>query len=254
MPQIISVDELKFVKKMLKEIGFNDAKVGVMIETPAAVQIIKELCDEGIKFASFGTNDLTQYMLAIDRGNPSVQHLYDEMHPAVLYQLSYVIRVCKRNNVESSICGQAGSKKEMVKFLVENGISSISVNADAAKEISEYVAEVEKSMVAGTDEEPRKYEAKKEREKEVKELPPPPVYDEETENQHEKNRKDILPEIRGAEKIKNNFPVSEEDEGTRLSVSELEERIEEDIEAIEEEKKEFLESDDGKKEEVLDIF
>src|SRR3989304_4044811 len=214
MPQIISVDELRFVKKMLKDIGFNDAKVGVMIETPAAVQIIKELCDEGIKFASFGTNDLTQYMLAIDRGNPSVQHLYDEMHPAVLYQLSYVIRVCKRNNVESSICGQAGSKKEMVKFLVEQGISSISVNADAAKEISEYVAEVEKGMIAGTDEEPRKYEAKKEQEKtrhsdakleEVKELPPQPVFEEEIKDEHKKNKKEILPEIRGVGKVKNNF-------------------------------------------------
>src|SRR3989344_6240642 len=109
-----------------------------MIETPAAVQRIKDLCEEGINFISFGTNDLTQYILAVDRGNKEVQHLYNEMHPAVLYQIGYVIRVCKRYHVESSICGQAGSKKEMVKFLVENGISSISVNADAAKEISDY--------------------------------------------------------------------------------------------------------------------
>ena len=83
------------------------------------------------------------------------------MHPAVLYQLEYVIRVCKKYNVESSICGQAGSKKEMVKFLVENGIDSISVNADAAKEISEYVAEIEKEMIKGTDKEPRKYQDSK---------------------------------------------------------------------------------------------
>lgn len=143
MPQVINVDELKKVKEILKEIEFNNAKVGIMIETPAAVQQIKRFCDEGIDFISFGTNDLTQYMLAIDRGNEGVQDLYDEMHPAILYQLDYVIRVCKRRNVETSICGQAGSKKEMVRFLVDKGIDSITVNADAAKDISELVYKIE---------------------------------------------------------------------------------------------------------------
>jgi len=114
-----------------------------MIETPAAVELISELCDEGIEFASFGTNDLTQYTLAVDRGNELVQALYDDMHPAVLRQLAHVIKVCKERGVESSICGQAGSKREMAKFLVETGIDSISVNADAAAEIAEYVAEIE---------------------------------------------------------------------------------------------------------------
>src|SRR4030042_3804604 len=154
MPQVISVEEVQKVKEFLKEINFTDAKVGIMVETPAAVQLIKEFIGEGIDFISFGTNDLTQYILAVDRGNEQVQHLYNEMHPAVLYQLEFVIRICKRNNVETSICGQAGSKKEMVKFLVDKGISSISVNADMAKEISDYVAEIEKER----GEEPRQYQ------------------------------------------------------------------------------------------------
>jgi pyruvate,water dikinase len=158
LPQLILVEELRAVKKMLKEIDFIKAKRGVMIETPAAVQLINELCDEGIHFISFGTNDLTQYILAVDRGNEEVQDLYNEMHPAILHQLEYVVRVCNRRNVESSICGQAGSKKEMVKFLVERGIHSISVNADSAKEISDYVAEIEAKMVENTDKEPRKYQ------------------------------------------------------------------------------------------------
>ncbi len=145
LPQIIDVEELRKVKEILKEIDFNNAKIGIMVETPAAIQMIKEFCDEGIDFISFGTNDLTQYILAVDRGNSEVQELYNEMHPAILHQLAYVIRVCKRNGVETSICGQAGSKKEMVKFLVENGIDSISVNADAAKEIAEYIEEIEKT-------------------------------------------------------------------------------------------------------------
>lgn len=164
MPQVILVEELVEVKKYLKELGADKIKVGIMIETPAAVQLIKDFCEEGISFISFGTNDLTQYMLAIDRGNEEVQYLYNEMHPAILYQLSYVIRVCKRYNVETSICGQAGSKKEMAKYLVGCGIDSISTNADKAAEIAEYVSEVEKNLVAGTDKEPRAYEVKKQEE------------------------------------------------------------------------------------------
>ena len=162
LPQVISVDEVKKTKEFLQEINFTGAKIGIMIETPAAVQLIRELCKEGIDFISFGTNDLTQYMLAIDRGNEKVQELYDEMHPAILYQLEYVIRVCKRNNVETSICGQAGSKKEMVKFLVERGIDSISVNADAASEIANYISKIENELVMNTDKEPRQYQPKKE--------------------------------------------------------------------------------------------
>jgi pyruvate,water dikinase len=248
MPQVININELKEVKKILKEIKFDSAKVGIMVETPAAVQIIKEFCQEGMDFISFGTNDLTQYMLAVDRGNKDVQHLYDEMHPAVLYQIAYVIRVCKRNNVETSICGQAGSKKEMVKFLVENGIDSISVNADAAKEISEYVAKIENEMVKGTDKEPRKYQSEKE--EKVEELPP--LYDKD--EKEGRKSKEILPEINGIKKAKMEFNDKEE------------KRIEKDIEAIEKEKKECLESGEcdevflneakleKEKDEILDIF
>lgn len=142
-PQIISAEDVRGIKNILKEIGFHDAYLGVMVETPAAVQVIKELCEEKIHFISFGTNDLTQFTLAIDRGNELVQDLYDEMNPAVLHQLEYVIRICKKAGVETSICGQAGSKKEMVKFLIEKGIDSISVNADVAADIAEYIHELE---------------------------------------------------------------------------------------------------------------
>jgi len=142
-PQIISVDEVKQARAIFDELKINNVQFGVMIETPAASILIKDICDEGIDFISFGTNDLTQYTLAIDRGNEEVQDIYDEMNWAVLKQLSRVIRECKKQKVETSICGQAGSKPEMVKFLVKQGIDSISVNADAAQEISELVRKLE---------------------------------------------------------------------------------------------------------------
>lgn len=142
-PQIISVDEVKRARAIFNELKIDNVQFGVMIETPAAAILIKDICEEGIDFISFGTNDLTQYTLAIDRGNEEVQDIYDEMNWAVLKQISRVIRECKRNGVETSICGQAGSKKEMVRFLVKQGISSISVNADVAREISELVQKLE---------------------------------------------------------------------------------------------------------------
>jgi len=146
MPQIISVDEVEQTKKIVEKIGQPENLVlGIMVETPAAVQVINQLCEAGIKFISFGTNDLTQYILAIDRNNSDVQKLYDEMNPAVLSALSYVIRRCKRYGVETSICGQAGSKEEMVRFLIGEGIDSISVNADAALKASQIVQEIENS-------------------------------------------------------------------------------------------------------------
>ena len=135
---------------MLKEIGLEPREnidFGVMIETPAAVQIIEEICKEGIDFISFGTNDLTQFTLAVDRNNPIVQKLYDEMHPAVLRQLKYVIDVCKKYNVETSICGQAGSRPEMAEFLVKAGIDSISVNIDAVERIRHVVAKAERKLL-----------------------------------------------------------------------------------------------------------
>lgn len=144
LPQVISVQEFKETKEMAVKLGMEGkVDLGVMVETPAAVQIINELCEEGINFISFGTNDLTQYMLAIDRNNTSVQELFNEMHPAVLSAISYVIRKCKKYRVETSICGQAGSKEEMARFLVQEGIDSISVNADAAEKVSKVVANIE---------------------------------------------------------------------------------------------------------------
>ena len=148
---LISVDEVREVKRILNEIGFKEARLGVMVETPAAVQIIDDLCKEGIDFISFGTNDLTQYTLAIDRGNEAVQYLYNEMHPAVLSQLAYVISICKKYNIKTSICGQAGSNKNMVEFLVKHGIDSISVNADAAYDISIFVKDLEDRGLRGSE-------------------------------------------------------------------------------------------------------
>ena len=147
IPFVISVDEVVRAKLLAEESGLKprrDIKFGIMVETPAAALIIEGLCETGIDFASIGSNDLTQTILGVDRGNTNIASLYSEFHPAVLKAIEHVIKTCKRFGVESSICGQIGSDPKMAKMLAEFGIDSISANPDAVQQIRQVVAEVEK--------------------------------------------------------------------------------------------------------------
>jgi pyruvate,water dikinase len=120
---------------------------GVMIETPASALSMEEIAHEGVDFASFGTNDLTQYTLAVDRNNGNVADRFDELHPSVLRLIEHTIEVCREHDVDTSICGQAGSKPDMVDFLVETGVSSISANIDAVRDVQHEVKRVEQHML-----------------------------------------------------------------------------------------------------------
>jgi pyruvate,water dikinase len=133
LPFIISTEEVKKAKKIAKEVGLPDGvKIGIMVETPACVMIIEELCkEEKIDFASFGTNDLTQLILGIDRNNESLAKLSSAFHPAVLRSMKMVIDICNQFGVETSICGESGSSPEMARILVRYGIKSVSCNMDA---------------------------------------------------------------------------------------------------------------------------
>ncbi|MDP3640059.1 MAG: phosphoenolpyruvate synthase, partial [Nanoarchaeota archaeon] len=113
LPFVIRAEEVKEAKKIMQEVGLEPCRAidfGVMVETPAACWIIEELCREGLSFVSFGTNDLTQLTLGIDRNNENIAPLFDEMHPAVLGEIAKVIKTCKKYHVKTSICGQAGSR------------------------------------------------------------------------------------------------------------------------------------------------
>jgi len=150
LPFVIRVDEVKKAKDIMREVGLEpcrDLAFGVMVETPAACWIMDDLCKEGISFVSFGTNDLTQLTLGLDRNNSRIAKLFDELHPAVLGEMAKVIKVCRRYGVETSICGQAGSNPKMASFLVHQGIDSISANADAVDEIRHIVAQTEKKLL-----------------------------------------------------------------------------------------------------------
>lgn len=150
LPLVSHVEQLREAKRIAREVGLEphkDIEFGVMIEIPAAALIIEELAKEGIDFISFGTNDLTQYTLAVDRNNELVAKLYDETHPAVMKLVEYVIDVSKKYGFETSICGQAGSDPKMARKLVRLGIDSISANPDAVELIRKVVYQEEQKMM-----------------------------------------------------------------------------------------------------------
>ncbi|RLG59822.1 MAG: phosphoenolpyruvate synthase [Candidatus Hydrothermarchaeota archaeon] len=146
LPLVQHPEEVRKAKEIAKEVGLiphKDVKFGIMIETPAAALIVEDFIKEGIDFVSFGTNDLTQYTLALDRNNERVAKLYTEKHKAVQKLIKEVILTCRKYGVETSICGQAGSDPEIAEKLVEYGITSISANPDAVEAVREMVARTE---------------------------------------------------------------------------------------------------------------
>jgi pyruvate,water dikinase len=148
-PMVNHPDEFSRAKELMKGWGVDTeaATLGIMIEIPSSAILIEEFIRRGIDFASFGTNDLVQYTLAIDRNNQLIADMYDPKHPAVLRLIDDAIQVCRKHGVECSICGQAGSDPEVVEWLVEHGISSVSANIDAIPKIRETVARTEQRII-----------------------------------------------------------------------------------------------------------
>ncbi|XRO75354.1 phosphoenolpyruvate synthase [Methanocaldococcus sp. 28A] len=150
VPLVTHPDEVRKVKEIAREIGLElgkDIPFGIMVETPAAALIIEDFIKEGINFVSLGTNDLTQYTIAIDRNNELVSKYYKEDHPAVLKLVEHVIKTCKKHGIKTSICGQAGSRPHIVEKLVEWGIDSVSANIDAVETIRRVVARTEQKVI-----------------------------------------------------------------------------------------------------------
>jgi len=148
-PLVNDASDIEGIKRHMRETGIDPEtnRWGVMIETPASALQIEELAEAGIDFASFGTNDLTQYTLAVDRNNEHVADRFDELHPAVLQLIGDTVETCRELGVDTSICGQAGSKPEMVEFLVEAGVSSISANIDAVRDVQHEVKRTEQRLL-----------------------------------------------------------------------------------------------------------
>ena len=149
LPLVNDAEDVERARAHLEAVGIDPEKArwGVMIETPASALLIEEIAAAGIDFVSFGTNDLTQYTLAVDRNNEYVVDRFDELHPGVLSLIESTIETCRELGVDTSICGQAASKPAMVNFLVEQGVSSISANIDAVRDVQHEVKRVEQKLL-----------------------------------------------------------------------------------------------------------
>lgn len=150
-PMITSVWEVKQIKKIVEEvkeelrsqnIEFGEVAQGIMIETPAAVMISRELAKE-VDFFSIGTNDLTQYTLAIDRQNPKLDDFYDAHHPAVLEMIRMVAQNAHAEGIWAGICGELGADLELTEQFVQMGIDELSVSPGRILPIRKIVRESE---------------------------------------------------------------------------------------------------------------
>jgi phosphotransferase system enzyme I (PtsP) len=150
-PLISSVDEFLEARALVQEcmqqlvergVPYNaETKLGIMVELPSAVELIEDLAHE-VDFMSVGTNDLIQYMLAVDRTNEMVSKLYLAHHPAILRVIERVASVARIHRTDLSICGDIAQDVRMIPFLLGAGISKISASPRRLPQIQRAVAEV----------------------------------------------------------------------------------------------------------------
>ena len=135
-PMIISVDEVRKIKRIVAsiqaefdagEIPYGKIEQGIMIETPAAVMISRELAEE-VDFFSIGTNDLTQYTLAIDRQNAKLDNIYDSHHPAVLRMIQMTVENGHKGGCWVGICGELGADTSLTEDFLKMGVDELSVS------------------------------------------------------------------------------------------------------------------------------
>ena len=138
-PMIISVREVRDAKEILEEcraelkaqgVPMGEVEIGVMIETPASVMIADELAQE-VQFFSLGTNDLTQYTLAIDRQNPKLDAFYNPHHPAILRMIRHTIEAGHRHGCWVGICGELGADLALTELFLRMGVDELSVSPSA---------------------------------------------------------------------------------------------------------------------------
>lgn len=152
-PMIISVKEVQQIKEMIAEvkaeldaegIAYKDCEIGVMIETPAAV-MISDLLAKEVDFFSIGTNDLTQYTLAIDRQNPKLDDIYDAHHEAVLRMLRVVVDNGHKEGCWVGICGELGADTTLTEEFLHMGIDELSVSPSMVLKVRDTVRNIDLS-------------------------------------------------------------------------------------------------------------
>ena len=150
-PMIISVEEVHRIKEIVAEVkqelteqgvAFGEPKQGIMIETPAAVMMSAELAKE-VDFFSIGTNDLTQYTLAIDRQNPKLDAFYDPHHPAVLRMIQMVVENAHKAGIWAGICGELGADTSLTRRFLTMGVDELSMSPGSILPVRKIILETD---------------------------------------------------------------------------------------------------------------
>lgn len=150
-PMITSLWEVKRIKEIVEEVKaeltaeqleFGNPQQGIMIETPAAVMMSGELAKE-VDFFSIGTNDLTQYTLAIDRQNPKLDKFYDAHHPAVLSMICMTVENAHKAGIWAGICGELGADTSLTKEFLAMGVDELSVSPGSILPIRKIILETD---------------------------------------------------------------------------------------------------------------
>lgn len=150
-PMITSVEEVRKIKEIVEEvkaelkeaeINYGEVEQGIMIETPAAA-IISDLLAKEVDFFSIGTNDLTQYLLAIDRQNEKLDEFYNPHHKAVLRMIYQTVQNAHREGIWCGICGELGADPELTKLFLAMGIDELSVSPRRILSIRKIIRETD---------------------------------------------------------------------------------------------------------------
>ena len=150
-PMITSLWEVKRIQEIVEEVKaeltaeqleFGNPQQGIMIETPAAVMMSGELAKE-VDFFSIGTNDLTQYTLAIDRQNPKLDKFYDAHHPAVLSMIRMTVENAHKAGIWAGICGELGADTSLTKEFLAMGVDELSVSPGSILPIRKIILETD---------------------------------------------------------------------------------------------------------------
>ena len=148
-PMITSIKEIRKIREIVDEVKkeldkletpYGNPEQGIMIETPAAAIISDELAKE-VDFFSIGTNDLTQYTLAIDRQNTKLDEFYDPHHPAVLRMISMVVENAHKAGIWAGICGELGADQTLTREFLAMGVDELSVSPGSILPIRKIVLE-----------------------------------------------------------------------------------------------------------------
>ncbi len=156
-PMIISVREVKQIKELIAEvkaeldqekIPYKDMEIGIMIETPAAV-MISDLLAKEVDFFSIGTNDLTQYTLAIDRQNPKLDNLYDSHHEAILRMLKMVADNGHKEGCWVGVCGELGADTTLTETFLRMGFDELSVTPSMVLKVRDKIRKLDLGKCSG---------------------------------------------------------------------------------------------------------